>query len=66
MSGDLPKSGDNSDSIIEVHAETAKHETRDSHGRFLRKGDNSTIPNFPASPAGGPNTPSVNLLTQKI
>lgn len=55
----LPKSGnDNPDPIIKAHSDTAKHEARDSHGRFIKKGYNPTTPNSPNPPPPNPSYPS--------
>lgn len=52
------------DPIIEAHRQTAEHQHRDEHGRFIHDGDGQPSPNHPASPAGGPNIPLPVSFTQ--
>lgn len=65
MDNNLPGDGSPSDSshpsyppdpIIEAHRETAEHQHRDEHGRFIHDGDGQPPPNSP-NPPTHPNIP---------
>ena len=73
MNDDLPNSGNGvppsvdppaqtPDPVIEAHSQTAQHEQRDSHGRFIHEGS-TPPPNLPNS-SNIPNLPQPIQVTQ--